>query len=341
MTSLARAALPVVAFVVAATVAGVAIFATVSNITFRPERTYNAVFSDVSGMRVGSDVEIAGVAVGRVDEVRRTENNDVAVAFTVRSELPVLVGSRALVRYKDLVGRRTLEVQQGDANTPVLDEGGTIPITQTQPALDLDELYNSFSPLFEGLQPTQVNELATTLVEVLQNQQGTVESLLAEVGSLTSTLADRDAVIGSVIDNLNVVLGTVNQRSGQTTMLIDQLQQLVTGLAQQRAVVGTALERTSDFTGSLQALLRDGRPAIAGDIAEIDRLSRVVNADEPALDTLLQRVPGYYDLVGRVGIYQSAFQFYLCGVQVRADASPLGAAVQTPMIQSQEARCRK
>ena len=45
---------------------------------------------------------------------------------------------------------------------------------------------------------------------MLQGEGGTVNSLLAHTASLTKTLADRDAVIGRAIDNLNAVLGTVD-----------------------------------------------------------------------------------------------------------------------------------
>ena len=53
------------------------------------------------------------------------------------------------------------------------------------------------------------------LVETLQGQGGTLESVFASTGSLTSTLADRDQLIGQVIDNLNTVLGTIADKGDQ------------------------------------------------------------------------------------------------------------------------------
>src|SRR3546814_8101763 len=79
----------------------------------------------------------------------------------------------------------------------------TIPVANTEPALDLTTLFNGFKPLFTALDPDQVNELSMNLVQVLQGEGGTVASLLENTASLTGTLAGRDDLIGEVITNLS------------------------------------------------------------------------------------------------------------------------------------------
>ena len=48
------------------------------------------------------------------------------------------------------------------------------------------------------------------LVQVLQGEGGTIQALLANTASLTNTLADRDQLIGEVVDNLTTTLDTVD-----------------------------------------------------------------------------------------------------------------------------------
>ena len=55
---------------------------------------------------------------------------------------------------------------------------------------------------------------------MLQGEGGTVASLLRRTASLTNTLADRDAVIGRVITNLNAVLATLDERDAQLDQTI-------------------------------------------------------------------------------------------------------------------------
>src|SRR3546814_19361494 len=78
-----------------------------------------------------------------------------------------------------------------------------MPVDQTSPALDLDLLLGGFKPLLRSLDPQQVNDLSGALLQVLQGQGGTLVSLLGNTSSFTSTLADRDQLIGDVITNLN------------------------------------------------------------------------------------------------------------------------------------------
>ena len=76
----------------------------------------------------------------------------------------------------------------------------TIPLTRTVPALDLDSVIGGFKPLFRALSPDQVNALSGQLDQALQGQGATIASFLTQTAALTNTLADRDQLIGEVID---------------------------------------------------------------------------------------------------------------------------------------------
>ena len=106
--------------------------------------------------------------------------------------------------------------------------------TSTSPALDLTVLFNGFQPLFQALNPQQVNDLSLNLVQVLQGEGGTVAGLVQKTASLTNSLADRDQLIGEVITNLSQTLETVDQRHQQLSELIVELKGWMTDLARDR-----------------------------------------------------------------------------------------------------------
>lgn len=332
--SIRRPLVTVVALVLVAAVCAAATVVTYARLRLDGQVPYTAVFADVSGLRPRDDVRIAGITVGSVTDIVVDERNEVQVAFTVQQANPVPAGARAIVRYKNLIGQRYLELVASAGDPVPLPPGGVIPIAQTRPALDLDEVYNGFAPLFEGLAPEQVNVLSASLIAVFEGQSGAAEELLGSIGSLTGTLADKDAVIGDMITSLNTLLDTVNARGPQVAEMVDELQRLVSGLAEDRRRIGDSIERIDRLTASASGLLADARPLIADDVRETRRLAELVNADAEELDRLLQRLPGYYQVLGRVGIYQSAFQFYLCGVQLKV------GDVLSDMIASQEKRCQ-
>lgn len=328
----------VVLFTALAVLSGIFVYSIVTNAAIRDERTYAAMFRDVSGLRAGSDVQVGGVTVGQVKDLELRDDGQVEVEFSLEKSIPVSTTSTAAVRYRDLLGRRVLEIEQGAEEGKPLTDGSRIPVQQTSPALDLDQLYNGFGPLFEGLDADKLNDLSGSLIQVLEGQGGNFEQILAHAGSLTDTVAERDEVIGALVANLEKTLRTVEDRVPETNQLVIRLQKLITGLDGDRASIGRALDNIAGSTTSITRLLADIRPEVKADLREIGRLSKVVNNDSEDLDAYLKRLPGYHALVGRVGIYQSAFQFYLCGVQLRFQAAK-GATVMTQMMHSQEDRC--
>ncbi len=126
-----------------------------------------------------------------------------------------------------------------------MQEGETIPLARTAPALDLTVLFNGFKPLFEALSPADVNKLAYEIITVFQGEGGTLESLLAHTASVTTTLANRDQLIGDLIDNLNEVLVTLGNRDDELSDLLIKLRQFVGGLSQDREAILGSLDSVS------------------------------------------------------------------------------------------------
>jgi phospholipid/cholesterol/gamma-HCH transport system substrate-binding protein len=320
----------VIAFVAATVLMTGLLVVVFGGFRFEPTTTYHAIFEDISGLRPTTEVRAAGVGVGRVESTERLPDNTIRVTFTLGDNIPLTMGSSATIRYKNLVGDRYLQLGSGPGAP--LSSGGTIPKSQTKPALDLDELYNGFTPLFQGLQPDQVNRLSGSLIAVLQGQGSAVESLLSDLGSVTTTLADRSSLISRVVDQLNTALETLTRRAPELNDTIVNLQTLVSGLAQDREQIGGALTGINGLTTSLGGLLAQERPDIQGTVNQLGRVAQTINTEAGPLDNLLRRLPGYYVPLGRLGANQSAFQFYLCGVQLRI-MTPEGR-VDTPMINS-------
>lgn len=289
---------------------------------------YSALFTSASAMQTGSKVKIAGVEVGSVDAIRLTPENTAEVHFSVDDEFALPGSVRALIRYENLTGDRYLELTQGQGGEPGenLARGGQIPLNQTEPALDLDNLLGGFKPLFRTLDHEEVNELSASLIEVFQGQGPALNQLLASTAEFTDGLADRDELIGSVIDNLNETLGTLDaDRSGLDSSL-DRLQQLVTGLSDQRETIGNALTQTSELTTDLADLLGATRPDIRDTVSALGRTSDELLTAEPYIRQLLQRLPEDYKILSNLGSYGAWLQLWLCRVRLMFDG-PDGNAI--------------
>jgi phospholipid/cholesterol/gamma-HCH transport system substrate-binding protein len=309
------ATVKLVVFMVVTTLATGVLVVTIGNIGFGATKEYEAVFSDVTGLNPGDDIRIAGVKVGTVEDIEIDSRDLARIAFTVDSETVLDQSTQARVRYRNLVGQRYIALSPGAGPSGRLDEGETIPLSRTAPALDLTVLFNGFKPLFQALSPKDVNKLAFEIIQVFQGEGGTMESLLAHTASVTNTIADRDRVIGALIDNLNDVLTTLSRRDDELSSLIIELQQFVSGLAQDRKPILDSLDAVSELSSETADLLVDTRPALVADIEQLRRVTGVLDDGKQLLDQSLQILPLKLKKVGRTAIYGSWFNFYICNFQ--------------------------
>lgn len=322
------------------TVCGLGIFALLAvfaQLRFQPVNAYTADFTDVSGLQEGNFVRIAGVEVGKVDAISITADNHAQVKFTADQSVVLTNGTRAIVRYENLVGGRFLELADGPG-AGVLRPGGTIPLQHTQPALDLDALIGGFRPLLHALDPTQVNTLTSQIISVLQGQGGTISSLLTQVTTVTVTLADRDDLIGDLITNLNVVLVTMSNQHRQLDSTIDSLSQLVAELAERKNQVRNGVAYANAAAAGIAELLAQARPPLAAVVPQIDRLSQAILGDRDYFDHTLATLPEAYQILGRQGLWGDFFSFYLCDVVLKVNGKG-GQPVYIKVAGQDSGRC--
>lgn len=299
---------------------------------------YSAVFTDASRLKKGNTVRIAGVRVGTVQGVSLQADKQVLVTFDTDRNTVLTTNTKAAVRYLNLVGDRYLELVDTPGAATILPAGGQIPEARTAPALDLDLLLGGLKPVIQGLNPQDVNALTGSLVQILQGQGGTLESLFSKTSSFTNSLADNNQVIEQLIDELRTVLDTLAADGEEFSGAIDRLEQLVSGLSSDRDPIGEAITSLDNGTASLADLLGRAREPLAGTIDSLDRLAPLVNNDLPRLDATIQRLPEIYRKLARVGSYGAFFPYYICGVTFRA-SSLEGETVVFPWVKQEQGRC--
>lgn len=301
--------------------------------------TYKARFTDVTGLAVGDSVRIAGVPVGRVDDIHVVDHRLAEVAFSVTAGRQLPISTTAAVKYLDLVGERYIDLEQGTGPlNRELAAGATIPLARTRASLDLTQLFNGFQPLFEGLDPNDVNQLSGEIIQVLQGDGTTVDSLLNHLASLTTSLAAKDKVIGEVIDNLTKVMDTVDTDSAGLQDLVTTVQKLVSGFAADRDAIGDSVSALGDLTTTTAGLLQDGRPALQSSLQQLGRLSNTLGSG-PQLNSFLQNTPGKLQAVGRLASYGSWLNMFLCQATVTGVTTSNGSPAPTG-IPATQARCQ-
>ncbi|CAA0124470.1 Lipoprotein LprN [Mycolicibacterium vanbaalenii] len=300
--------------------------------------SYSAMFANASRLDAGDSVRVAGIRVGTVEDVTLDESGTVLVTFDADRSVALSADTRAEIKYLNLIGDRYLELVVDETAPDRLAPGARIPLDRTAPALSLDLLLGGLKPVIQGLDAREVNALTSSIVQILQGQGGTLESLFSKSSSFTNAIADNNQVVQQLIDQLQDSLSVLSQEGDEFSETVDRLEHLVRGLSQDRDPIGIAIEALDKGTASLTDLLGSAREPLTADIAELNRLAANIAGDKDRIDGTLQMLPDVYRKLARVGSYGSFFPYYICGLTIRASDLE-GRTVVFPWITQETGRC--
>lgn len=101
----------------------------------------SAEFDNVSGLKSGANVTVAGVPVGRVTEITLTSDDMANVSILVRNEVQITEDAIASIKTEGLIGDKFIKISQGGADE-MLNHGDII--FETESALDVEEMVSQF-----------------------------------------------------------------------------------------------------------------------------------------------------------------------------------------------------
>jgi phospholipid/cholesterol/gamma-HCH transport system substrate-binding protein len=310
---------------------------------FEKTNNYSAEFSNISGMREGQFVRASGVEVGKVTKIELVNGgHQVRVEFAVDRSVPLYQSTTAQIRYLDLIGDRYLQINRGEGEGAdrILPPGGSIPLSRTRPALDLDALIGGFKPLFRALDPAKVNTIASTIITVFQGEGGTINDILDQTAQLASHIAERDQAIGAVVNNLNTVLDTTVRHRQEFDQTVDNLEKLVTGLNNHGDQLADGTAHISNAAGTVADLLADNRAVLHNTVNYLEALQQPLIDQRDQLDDYLHKLPAALKLIGRTGVYGDFFNFYLCDTSIKIQGLQPGGPVRTVrLFQQPTGRC--
>jgi phospholipid/cholesterol/gamma-HCH transport system substrate-binding protein len=299
---------------------------------------YSALFTDVSRLKPGQTVRVAGIRVGTVTSVSLRPDKKVLVTFDADHTVVLTTGTRAVVRYLNLVnGDRYLELVEGAGSPKVLPAGAEIPIDRTAPALDLDLLLGGLKPVITGLNPQDVNELTGALVQIFQGQGGTLQSLLSKTSSFSNTLADNNQTVQQLIDNLNTVVATLNKDGDKFSGALDRLQKLVTAFSDDRQTIDAAIDSLEKGSASIADLLDRSRRPLADTVNQLNRLAPLLDKDKEKIDTSLHKLPNNYRKLARV-FAKGQLSLYICSLAFSVSDLQY-RTVRVPVVNQEGGRC--
>lgn len=187
--------------------------------------TYTALFTDANGLRLGDDVRLYGVQVGKVRDVE-LDGTLARVHFTVTRGHPLYTDTTVAVRYQNLTGFRYLEIQQPQQPGARRKPGAVFDTAHTVPAFDITTLFNGLQPVLAQLSPDDLNRFTSSILAVVQGDGNGIGPALDAIDQLSRYASDKQQVLSTLVSNFAQVSAHMAGKSGNAMKLMTNLTDL-------------------------------------------------------------------------------------------------------------------
>src|SRR3954447_11022385 len=246
--------------------------------------SYPAAFSDLSGLKKGDDVRVAGVKVGKVTGIS-LKDGQVVVEFSAKG---VHLGDQttASIRVKTLLGTKYMSIEP--AGTGKLSSHTGIPISRTTTPFDVPAAFSDLTKTINQVDTKQLARSFDTIATTFNNSPQEIKSALTGLSRLSQTVASRDADLQQVLSSADNVTGVLASRDKEVQSLIDDGDLLLKVVEQRRAQIHALLVDTAGLATQLTGLVRDNKAILDPALAHLRTVVNILQRNQDNLDQSMQ-----------------------------------------------------
>ena len=222
---------------------------------------YTIHYENVSGLQGDAAVEICGVKVGQVSEIKLDKGgNGVDVTITVSSDYKIPADSRAVLYSAGLMGGKAIKIVYGESDSYIADGGAIQADVQTD--------------MLESL-AGEIVDVKESVVKVLDNVDkavSSVDSLInSNINNISSVVSNINTILedvkkSKIVDNVDGFCATLNQNGEKLDGIIANVESVVRSLSEQNlgeklngaiAQVSNVLTQINEGKGTLGNLVNN------------------------------------------------------------------------------------
>lgn len=242
---------------------------------------YSAAFSEAGGLKSGDEVRIAGVKVGKVDEVDLAGDH-VKVTFRVKDEPEFGTRTGASIRVKTILGAKYLALEPEGPGQ--LEPGSEIPLKRTVAAYDVVRAFSDLTTTSEKVDSKRLAAAMDTISQTFKDSPKEVKASIDGLSRLSRTVAKRDQELGELLDHANGVTGVLSDRSRTLVKLIKDGDKLFKEINQRRAVIRSLLRNAAALGVQLSGLVDDNRRQIGPALKRLNKVVDLLERNEGSLN---------------------------------------------------------
>ncbi len=225
----------------------------------------SALFSTAQELKVGDNVKMAGVEIGRVEKIELADGK-VKVTMKLHADAVVKTDSRAVIKFSGLMGQNFVSVNFGSPDAPKAVDGAGLQ-TEEQPDLNavmakLNDAADGIKRFGDAFSGDKISNLVGPLVDFVKQNSGNISGAISNIDNITGQIASGQGTVGKMIytDELyNSALGTVTNLQDAVT----QVRSVVSGITNGQGTIGKLMTddtlynaTTASMTNLNQVLLK-------------------------------------------------------------------------------------
>lgn len=300
-------------------VIGLAVIALMMIGAFRADRLpiigsgdiYHADFAEIGALKSGNEVRVAGVSVGKVQDIELM-GNKVRVTFKMDKGTTFGTETGADIRLRTLLGAEFLALTpKGPGQLP---KGSVIPVERTVAPYDVVQAFSDLSRTTDAIDIPQLSEALDTLADVSASTPEEFRGAIEGVSNLSRNLAARDGEINTLLVNLKKVTSVLNSRDDQLVTLFKDSDVLFRAISERRDSIHRLLVSTQTISTELRGLVKDTRSNLKPALDQLDVVTTMLRKNEASLDEALRTYPAFTTVFSNALGTGPWFDTYLGGI---------------------------
>jgi len=286
--------------------------------------TYQAWFSDASGLRAGNMVQVGGIRSGRVQDLELREDR-VLVTFEVDNGIELGDTTQASVEVLNLLGEKYLQVDP--AGEGELDRAAPIPLERTQASYDIVGVFGDLTRTTEQIDKERLVEALDVVSETVDEAAPQIQASFEGIARLSRAVSSRDEEVQALLASSTEVSTLLAERSEDLVALMGRSDKVFVELRKRKAAIHRLLVNARTLSEELRGLAEDNQAQLAPALAQLDDLLTFLVSKEEELQATLDAFGPYASILGNIIGTGPWFDAYV----VNLASIPTGEFVPQPL----------
>jgi phospholipid/cholesterol/gamma-HCH transport system substrate-binding protein len=259
--------------------------------------TYQAYFSDASGLHRGNMVQVGGIRSGRVEDVE-LDKGKVLVTFEVDHGVELGKDSQASVEVLNLLGEKYLDlVPAGDGR---LDADTPIPLDRTSASYDIVGVFGDLTETTEAIDTDQLSQALDVVSDTVNQSAPEIQASFEGIARLSQSVASRDAQIQHLLRSSRDVSTLLADRSTDLVDLMQNSSLVFDEVERRKRAIHRLLVNARQLAVQLRGVATDNQAQITTALKEVDDLLDLLNSKEKELKATLNALGPYASILGNI-----------------------------------------